>query len=425
MFRFDKAEFWEREDHFGQLLDILRDQGEEAAPIWERLCGQINREVLVPGDVYQRALLLDLAAAKDRPGPALPARTARTISDWALLREHFEKAAAVPASTSAAIIEACNRCSLDPIGVLTEYFERFIQPQGLNQDVLDDFMGFYHSFYGAGEEYQDHGSRMLGWLQIVEGCADEAQQAAYQKYYLEGVVPAEFRWRLAEETHKLGKLLPVVYEAVPRATEPGGPPRAMRGTLPMEAADELFALTGLRAVEGQAPLTRSLWKRLPWLLCTMGGGLIAVLVSGLYKLKAQHLAALAPFIPVVVALAESMALQAAGLTLQGLRGQIGISRDHWAKFARELLAVVILGAAAGLLVSGVSFAAAGTMALALCLGVTVAGGMIGAAVVGMAVPVLLLARRWDMRVAAGPVVRAIASALAMLIYFMVAHGLLQ
>ncbi len=192
-FSHEGAEFWGRDNHLGLLLDLLRGLGEEAGPIWDRLCGLLTRDVLPPGDAYQHTVLMELAAARDRPGPTLPRKTVQTIDDWILLREHFEKASDVPESSRRAVIDVCNRLHFDSMDVLRRYFERFILPQGTNKAVLDDFAGFFHSFFLAGMEHQEYSSRLIAWLQIVAGCAEESQRAAYQRYYLENHVPLEFR----------------------------------------------------------------------------------------------------------------------------------------------------------------------------------------------------------------------------------------
>jgi hypothetical protein len=215
-------DFWGRDDHLGRLLARAREFGEEAAPVWERFCARIDRGVLPPGDPNQQTLLTSLVAVCGRPGPALPTRASEAVADWALLRDHFEKASAVQAGERAGLIAACNRRQLDPLGELAAYFARFVRPQPVRDELLDDFAGFFNSFYPEPAEYPDHGARWLGWLQVVAGSPDEVKKASYQNYYLHHHVAPEFRRRLAEETHRAGQLLPAVYESA--ATEAPCPP---------------------------------------------------------------------------------------------------------------------------------------------------------------------------------------------------------
>jgi len=419
-----KAEFWDRDNHLGHLLEMLRNLGESAEPIWNRLCEQITSEVLLQTDAHQNALLLALAAANDRPGPSVPLKAAQVIADWVLLREHFEKAAGVAPDGRASILDACKRRGLDSIEVLTRYFERFIQPRGLNHEVLVDFVGFFHSFYLEGAEYQDHGSRLLAWLQIVDGCMDESQRADYQRFYLAGFVPVEFRRRLAEETAQVGALLPAVLESIPKTTQGGAAEEVSRDFAASGISENLFQWTGIRPAEAPPSFSvSSLWRRLPWLLCTMGGGLLAAWATGFFRFNAAAFAAVAPFIPVVVGLAESMALQSAGLAASGARGRWTLSRKAPRSMEQELLAGVLLGVMGGIIAGGAAIALTRTLALALSLGLAVVGGMVGAAVIGTAVPLLIVRLGWSTRVAAGPLVRALASTLALLAYFGLARWL--
>jgi hypothetical protein len=416
----ERREFWGRENHLGQLLQILRDLGDDGRPVWERLLGQIDAEVLLPGAAYQQALLLDLAAARDAPGGAFPPHAAQTIADWVLLREHFEKASAVLPEARPPMLEACARLRLNAVTVLGRYFERFILPRGMNEAVLVDFAGFFHSFYAEPAEYAEHSSRLVGWLQVVAVCPEETQRAEYQRYYLEHHVPLEFRWRLAEE-HKSGKLLQSVYEAVPRPTEPGEI-RAEAGARSTHTpGDELFQLTGIvLAGDRPAGLLRSLGERLPWLLTTLGGGLLAATLSRVYLLPLQKVAGLFMFLPLVVAMAESMALQAAGVTVRLFRGQV----PRALALAGELATALFLSMVCGVLAGSVAAAVGWPVRVALCLGGAVAGGMVSAAAIGFALAALVGLLHWDTRIAAGSLARALGGTAALLVYFVLVRWLL-
>jgi len=417
-----KDEFWDRDNHLGQLLEMLRGLGDEAESIWARLCSQINQDVLLRVDAHQNTLLLELASAKDRPGRSIPVKIAEIISEWVVLREHFEKATGIAADASPAIIAACNHRDLDLIAILKRYFERFIEPQGLIREVLVDFVGFFHSFYPDGTEYQDHGSRLLAWLDVVGGCTDEARRAEYQQFYLDTFVPPEYRRRLTEETSQAGKLLPAVLEHVPLAIGTA----AATCAIPIgAAADEVFQLTGVRIASGQPCVSFvSMWNRLPWLLCTICGGLLVALVTGFFHLKPTALAVLAPFVPLVAALAESMTLQSVALSTVRLQGQRPNVRDLFHTLGVEVLAAAILGVVSALVVGGVTMAWKGNSMLSLALGISVAGGVLSAAVFGIAVPFALGRVRWASRIAGGPIARCLVSTLALAMFFSLARWLI-
>jgi len=253
------AEFWSCDDHLGLLLERVREFGAAGAPVWDRFCDALDHGVLPPGDPYQQTLLLNLGAVQGRPGSPLPDKAAETIADWALLRDHFEKAAAVAPEARTAVIAACNRRRLDPIDELSRYFARFVEPQVVHDELLADFVGFVHSFYPEPAEYPDHQTRLVGWLQIVGVSQDPVKRAACQDYYLDQLVPREFRRRLAEETHRAGKLLPAVYEKVAAQDSD-------------HAGNDPHHRVGDRSGSG---VLRSIGRRLPWLLTGFAGGVLA------------------------------------------------------------------------------------------------------------------------------------------------------
>jgi hypothetical protein len=417
--------FWSGDDHLGLLLDMLRPFGDEAAWLWERLAGQINQDVLPPGDPFQKTILMNLAAGKDRPGPAIPPHAAEAIDDWARLREHFERASTVPEQERQAIIDACKRRQLDPIEVLAKYFERFLRPRGAQKALLDDFAGFFHSFYLEKSEYQDCSSRLIGWLRVVSACPEE-ERAAFQAYYLENCVPLEFRWRLAEEMHQAGKLLTAVFETVPRPAE-GGAGQGGGSLLTLDRQNEvLWMLSGATATAGgQSAWLRSLGGRLAALLVTVAGGFVAAYVCGLYRLPLARVAGLALFVPLVVSLAEGTALQSVALFGQASRRQ-GVTRADWLRLlGQETLAGALLGVTCGLVAGGVTLALGWPARLPLCLGVAVAAGGALAPSVGLGATWLLSRLRRGPRPAAGPVARAVATTLALWLYFSLAGWLLR
>src|SRR5207253_277579 len=85
-------------------------------------------------------------------------------------------------------------------------------------------------------------------------------------------------------------------------------------------SDTLFQLIGVHLSEAQqkSPLT-SFGKRFPWLLANVGGGIVAAILAGVYEHELETAVALALFIPVVLALAESVCIQSVSLALQSHR----------------------------------------------------------------------------------------------------------
>ena len=86
--------------------------------------------------------------------------------------------------------------------------------------------------------------------------------------------------------------------------------------------DDVFQLIGVRLTPSQqARPLRAFRGRFPWLLCNIAGGTLAAILADIYHVQLNwQNAVLAIFIPVVLALAESVAIQSVTLTLDGIRG---------------------------------------------------------------------------------------------------------
>jgi hypothetical protein len=413
--------FWLRDSHLTSLVELLRRLGPEAQPLWDSLIGQIDRDVLIPGESYQRSLLSELAAARDRPGPALPAATADAVADWVLLREHFQNACGVGKAERQPIIDACNRRGLDPIDMLAGYFKQFVLGQGINPLVLDDFAGFFHTFSLEQDEYQKYSSRLLWWLRIVEACPDEANRAAYQQYYLDQFIPFEFRWMLAEETYHGGKLLPAVFEGLPKPTEPGKAGQVHFGA----ATSELFRLAGVRS---DALAGASLWQlgrlRFSWLLPGIAGGIVTALVGAVFRSSLQKTALVALFLPVVYALADNIALQSLALVLRTLDLRTAKAFHFRSALKKELLIGLGIGVTCAAIFASLALAWRSSAMMVLALGGAIALSMAAAAAMGCALAVWLRRRNWDGRLSAGALVRPAAGIIALVLYLGLAAWLL-
>jgi magnesium transporter len=180
--------------------------------------------------------------------------------------------------------------------------------------------------------------------------------------------------------------------------------------------DDIFQIIGVHATQG-----RTVWlgfrDRFPWLLTNMAGGMLCALLASQYEALLDAAVVLALFVPMVLALAESVSMQSVTLTLQGLHSS-GIT---WALLGpalrRELGVAALLGLSSGALVGGVAWAWKGSPVLAMAVGGAIAASMVTAAVLGLVLPTLLHAARRDAKIAAGPIVLATADVCTLLIYF--------
>src|SRR5262249_2811224 len=148
--------------------------------------------------------------------------------------------------------------------------------------------------------------------------------------------------------------------------------------------DDLFQLIGVHLTEAQqASPWLSFSKRFPWLLCNIAGGILAAFLAGVYEAGLQKAVALALFIPVGLALAESVSIHSVSLALQTMHGQ----KPTWSvllpKLSREAMTGILLGVACGVLVGTVALVWLRNVSVVVCLLGGIGGGVTGAAVVGL------------------------------------------
>jgi magnesium transporter len=190
-------------------------------------------------------------------------------------------------------------------------------------------------------------------------------------------------------------------------------------------SDDLFQLIGVHLARARQQNPFGAFRtRFPWLVCNITGGVAAALLSGYFHAEIERAVTLAMFIPVVLALAESVSIQSISLTLQVLHREPPSWLLIFQKLHRELVVGLLLGGASGLVVGMVALAWLGQMPLAVCVLGGIAGGVACAAVLGATVPNLLRRLRLDPQVAAGPLVLALADVVTLLCYFNLARWLL-
>ncbi|OGC95386.1 MAG: hypothetical protein A2W25_10430 [candidate division Zixibacteria bacterium RBG_16_53_22] len=189
--------------------------------------------------------------------------------------------------------------------------------------------------------------------------------------------------------------------------------------------DSAFQLIGVHVSLGRnvSPL-RSFKDRFPWLLSNITGGIICAIIAGMYESLIGFVTLLALFIPVVLALSESVSMQSMTLTLQTLsRGP-----HQWSLLfnavKRELFAAILLGLASGLAVGLISYIWKKQAPASIAIGASIALAMVTACILGVLIPGAVRAFRRDPGIASGPIVLALADIATLIFFFNLAGWLL-
>jgi magnesium transporter len=189
--------------------------------------------------------------------------------------------------------------------------------------------------------------------------------------------------------------------------------------------DDLFQLIGVHFEDAHARSPVAAFKsRFPWLLANIAGGIMAAFLAGLFQAELEKAVALALFVPVVLALAESVAIQSVSIALQRLHGRPPSLGGILRAVRHESLTGMMLGAASAAAVALVALAWLGQRAVAGALLGGITGGVVCAAAIGVAMPNLLRLLAREPQVAAGPVALAATDMVTLVIYFSLARQLL-
>lgn len=187
-----------------------------------------------------------------------------------------------------------------------------------------------------------------------------------------------------------------------------------------ESLEDLFQIIGVHATQAGSAWS-AFRDRFPWLLTNIAGGLICAFVSSLFQELLDAIVVLALFIPVVLALSESVSIQSVSLTLQTFHSGRLTGAFFLRALRRELATATLLGLGCGSVVALVTVAWKREPLLAAAIGGAICLSMITACLLGVLLPSTLRLLDKDPKIAAGPIVLATADVATLLFYFNLAR----
>ncbi|MDO9465382.1 MAG: magnesium transporter [bacterium] len=193
-----------------------------------------------------------------------------------------------------------------------------------------------------------------------------------------------------------------------------------------EATEDVYKSVGTTEDE---LLTKSSFNvakiRLPWLITTLLGGLICVLVVSRFKFVLEQVIALAFFMPIIAAMGGNIGIQSSTIVVRGLATGIIDTKKVWKMLFREVRIGAIMGLACGAVVGTVGVLWQRQLVLGLVLFVSMFMAIIVAAAIGAIIPLVFNKFNIDPAIATGPFVTTANDITGMLIYFSLALGLMK
>ena len=201
-----------------------------------------------------------------------------------------------------------------------------------------------------------------------------------------------------------------------------------------ENTEDVLKMAGTGDVDiASKSVFRNTRARLPWLLASFIGGLIAVYMIGQFQEPLEKITALAFFIPIIMGMGGNIGTQSSTIIVRGLAtGEVDL-KEAWKVLWREFATGTTLGAAYGVLIGVFVLIATHfanwnvpdevapkyvwfpvVVSLAICV------NMIIAATIGTIIPILFKRFRIDPAIATGPFVTIAIDVFGLLFYFIIA-----
>jgi magnesium transporter len=165
--------------------------------------------------------------------------------------------------------------------------------------------------------------------------------------------------------------------------------------------------------------------RLPWLVVTFFGSIVASIVLTFYQRHTKDFAMLIPFVPIIMAMAGNVGSQSATILIRGIAlGKISIT-DVASVMFKEMRVGMIMGIIIGLLLGIIAPMWSGSPIIGLVVGASIFFAMTIASLSGTIVPATLIKLNFDPAVASSPFISMLNDILGLSIYFSVSIVLLK
>ena len=166
-------------------------------------------------------------------------------------------------------------------------------------------------------------------------------------------------------------------------------------------------------------LTRA---RLPWLIIGMLGGLVGARFIGLFQNDLEKIAALAFFIPLIMASGGNVGVQSSALVVQSLASSSIFASSPWQKFIKTILVALLNGIILSILVF-IFVALSYDTKLAMTVSIALFSVVLFASLIGTAIPLTFHKFGFNPALASGPFITTTIDLLGLTLYFVVAHFL--
>ena len=190
--------------------------------------------------------------------------------------------------------------------------------------------------------------------------------------------------------------------------------------------DEIFNTIGIRFSEyRRATPFKAFRFRFPWLLSTLTSGAACAVLTSFFRMTLEKSIILTFFLTLILALAESVSMQAMTLSFQELNIKEEGTKRYFGILQKESLVALQLGIFYGAVVFGLSFLIGKSFLISFVIFITIFIEMITACMIGTIIPFVLHFFKLDPKISAGPVVLASTDLITLTIYLLAASIIIK
>lgn len=187
---------------------------------------------------------------------------------------------------------------------------------------------------------------------------------------------------------------------------------------------QLFQLMGMTIQKNRHTAMSEFQHRMPWLLCNLFGGLACAWIASDFGEFLSRFVALSFFIPLVLTLGESIAMQSMTLAIAVFSGHGSLWKMFKGRFKLEIKTSILLAISCAILTGLISILFPESWREIGTVSLSVVVSMMIVALYGVLTPAFLKWRNLEPKVASGPFILMITDITITAIYLFVSYSIL-
>lgn len=191
-----------------------------------------------------------------------------------------------------------------------------------------------------------------------------------------------------------------------------------------EVTEDMMRLEGIYSKEYKdiSTLNNSafhlMWKRLPWLIVGLGGGLMAAQVIGFFENLLETQTALITFLPLMVYMSDAVGSQSQTIFIRFVAINNGVNFLYY--LYKEIIVGLLMALMLSLILTAITMFSMEPF-LGLVLGAALFSAIILSVVIAIFIPWVLIRLHRDPAIGSGPFATILRDLLSIIVYFGISH----